>query len=220
MHKLNIYSITRVLFILPRYGINSLSKFSPDTELVLYPLQYKLTSRDKSLDLSAFKLSRLFFSLLSLGLSSCWRSYGVQLRLRILKNDNAHEHVERVLDFVSLFNILGVSHDAVMLCVFPITLTGAAKRQVDRLPLGTVDAWDLLKKPLSRGLPVNEEVKSVKEAKYGEFRRSGAKYHVGPLGYFTRIDNRPSFEEKRPSLEELMNKHLEESTRRRAKMEE
>ncbi|GJV58256.1 hypothetical protein Tco_1459261 [Tanacetum coccineum] len=38
----------------------------------------KLTSGDKSLDLSAFKLSRLFFSLLSSGSSSCWRSYGAQ----------------------------------------------------------------------------------------------------------------------------------------------
>ncbi|GJY46408.1 hypothetical protein Tco_0435471 [Tanacetum coccineum] len=45
----------------------------------------KLTSGDKSLDLSAFKISRLFFSLLSSGSSSCWRSYGGQLRLRILK---------------------------------------------------------------------------------------------------------------------------------------
>nr|GEV60974.1 hypothetical protein [Tanacetum cinerariifolium] len=44
------------------------------------------------------------------------------------KNDDAHEHVERVLDIVSLFNILGVTHDAVMLRVFPITLTRAAKR--------------------------------------------------------------------------------------------
>ncbi|GJV53570.1 hypothetical protein Tco_1449311, partial [Tanacetum coccineum] len=58
------------------YGTNALSKFSPDTELVLYPLQDKLTSGDKSLDLSAFKLSRLFFSLLSSGSFSCWRSYG------------------------------------------------------------------------------------------------------------------------------------------------
>ncbi|GJY09582.1 hypothetical protein Tco_0377767 [Tanacetum coccineum] len=62
------------------------------------------------------------------------------------KNDDAHEHVERVLDIVSLFNILGVSHDAVMLRVFSITLTGAAKRWVDRLSLRTVDSWDLLKK--------------------------------------------------------------------------
>ncbi|GJU85896.1 hypothetical protein Tco_1293442 [Tanacetum coccineum] len=44
------------------------------------------------------------------------------------KNDDAHEHVERVLDIVSLFNIPRVSQDVVMLRVFPITLTGAAKR--------------------------------------------------------------------------------------------
>ncbi|GKA33897.1 hypothetical protein Tco_0720326 [Tanacetum coccineum] len=151
------------------------------------------------------------------------------------KNDDAHEHVERVLDIVSLFNIPGVSYDAVMLRVFPITLTGAAKRWVDRLPPGTVDSWDLLKKPLSKGTvhhqkqpnslkksatsstkemriytkpgngahldkdcPLNEEVKSIREAKYGEFGRpsplsNGAKYSVGPLGYYTRIDNRPPF---------------------------
>ncbi|GJS83609.1 hypothetical protein Tco_0750150 [Tanacetum coccineum] len=35
------------------------------------------------------------------------------------KNDDAHEHVERVLDIVSLFNILGVSHDVVMLPYCP-----------------------------------------------------------------------------------------------------
>nr|GEW64017.1 hypothetical protein [Tanacetum cinerariifolium] len=62
------------------------------------------------------------------------------------KNDDAHEHVKRVLDIVSLFNILRVSHDAVMLRVFPITLTGAAKRWVDRLPLRTVKSCDLFKK--------------------------------------------------------------------------
>nr|GEV00989.1 hypothetical protein [Tanacetum cinerariifolium] len=44
------------------------------------------------------------------------------------KNDDAHNHIKRVLDIVSLFNILGVTHDAVMLRVFPITLTEAAKR--------------------------------------------------------------------------------------------
>nr|GEW94064.1 hypothetical protein [Tanacetum cinerariifolium] len=44
------------------------------------------------------------------------------------KNDDAYEHVERVLDIVSLFNISGVTHDAVMLRVFPITLIEAVKR--------------------------------------------------------------------------------------------
>nr|GEZ92444.1 hypothetical protein [Tanacetum cinerariifolium]GFA50930.1 hypothetical protein [Tanacetum cinerariifolium] len=49
------------------------------------------------------------------------------------KNDDAHEYVERVLDIVSFFSILGVSHDVVMLRVFPITLTEAAKRWIDRV---------------------------------------------------------------------------------------
>ncbi|GJU60001.1 uncharacterized mitochondrial protein-like protein [Tanacetum coccineum] len=66
------------------------------------------------------------------------------------KNDDVHEHVELFLDIVSLFNIPGVSHDAVMLRVFPITLTGATKRWVDRLPPGTVNSWDLLKKPFAK----------------------------------------------------------------------
>ncbi|GKC09924.1 hypothetical protein Tco_1001534 [Tanacetum coccineum] len=49
------------------------------------------------------------------------------------KNDDAYEHVERVLNIVSLFNIPGVSHDAVMLRVFPITLTRAAKRWLEEI---------------------------------------------------------------------------------------
>ncbi|GKA15240.1 hypothetical protein Tco_0694987 [Tanacetum coccineum] len=62
------------------------------------------------------------------------------------KNDDAHEHVERVLDIASLFSIPGVTYDAVMLRVFSIILTGATKRWVYRLSLGTVDSLGSLKK--------------------------------------------------------------------------
>nr|GEU30111.1 hypothetical protein [Tanacetum cinerariifolium] len=67
------------------------------------------------------------------------------------KNNDAYEHVERVLDIASLFNIPGVSYDAVMLRVFPITLTGAAKGWVDKLTPRMVNTWICLKKPLSKG---------------------------------------------------------------------
>nr|GEY31559.1 hypothetical protein [Tanacetum cinerariifolium] len=70
-------------------------------------------------------------------------------------------------------------------------------------------------------------VKSIEEVKYGEFvrpfpnnNRNGARYHVGPPGYYTRVDNRPPFGENKPSLEELINKHIVESTLKRAKMKE
>ncbi|GJY72261.1 hypothetical protein Tco_0475964, partial [Tanacetum coccineum] len=39
------------------------------------------------------------------------------------KNENAHDHIDRVLSIVGLFNIPEVSKDAVMLRVFPFTLT-------------------------------------------------------------------------------------------------
>nr|GEV09577.1 zinc knuckle CX2CX4HX4C [Tanacetum cinerariifolium] len=80
---------------------------------------------------------------------------------------------------------------------------------------------------LDKECSLNEEVKQVEEAKYGEFGRptpfnesNGAKYHVGPPRYYTRTDNRPPYGEKRPSLEDLMNKHLKESARRSTKMNE
>ncbi|GJU98567.1 cysteine-rich receptor-like protein kinase [Tanacetum coccineum] len=80
---------------------------------------------------------------------------------------------------------------------------------------------------LDKECPLREDVKSVEEVKYGEFGRSflnnngnSARYRIGPPGCYTRVDNCPHFVEKTPNLKELMNKHLEESTRRRAKMED
>ncbi|GKF41241.1 hypothetical protein Tco_0124583 [Tanacetum coccineum] len=80
---------------------------------------------------------------------------------------------------------------------------------------------------LDKECPLIEEVKQVEEAKYREFSRSApfnrsnrAKYRVGPPGYYTRTDNQPPYGEKRLSLEELMNNHLEESAQRSTKMNE
>ncbi|GJW78739.1 hypothetical protein Tco_0140421 [Tanacetum coccineum] len=43
-------------------------------------------------------------------------------------DEDAHEHVRKVLEIVDLFHFPGVTHDAVMLRVFPITLKGRALR--------------------------------------------------------------------------------------------
>ncbi|GKD74472.1 zinc knuckle CX2CX4HX4C containing protein [Tanacetum coccineum] len=71
---------------------------------------------------------------------------------------------------------------------------------------------------LDKDCPLNEEVKQVKEVRYGEFRRTspfngnnGGKFHVGPPRYYTKTDNRPPYGERRQSLEELLAKHQEES---------
>nr|GEX91666.1 hypothetical protein [Tanacetum cinerariifolium] len=41
-----------------------------------------------------------------------------------IDDEDAYEHVRRVLEIVDLFHFPGVTHDAVMLRVFPITLKG------------------------------------------------------------------------------------------------
>ncbi|GJX34008.1 hypothetical protein Tco_0245565 [Tanacetum coccineum] len=90
------------------------------------------------------------------------------------KNDDAHEHVERVLDIVCLFNIQGVSHDAIMLRIFPITLTGAAKRWIDRIPSGSINTWDLLKKAfIQRYCPSFKTTKQLEEIH--NFKQEGDK---------------------------------------------
>ncbi|GKE05707.1 ribonuclease H-like domain-containing protein [Tanacetum coccineum] len=60
--------------------------------------------------------------------------------------EDAYEHVRTVLEIVDLFHFPGVTHDAIMLRVFPITLKGRALRWKDRLPAGSITTWDLLKK--------------------------------------------------------------------------
>ncbi|GKA51098.1 hypothetical protein Tco_0744294 [Tanacetum coccineum] len=53
---------------------------------------------------------------------------------------------------------------------------------------------------LDKECPLNKEDKQVEEVKYGEFgrlvpfnRSNGAKFRVGPLGYYTRTNNRPPY---------------------------
>ncbi|GJW31182.1 hypothetical protein Tco_0051214 [Tanacetum coccineum] len=63
---------------------------------------------------------------------------------------------------------------------------------------------------LDKYCPLNEEVKQVKEVRYGEFRRTapfngnnGGKFHVGLPGYYTKIDNRSPYGEKSNTPEVL-----------------
>ncbi|GJW79459.1 hypothetical protein Tco_0143434, partial [Tanacetum coccineum] len=64
-------------------------------------------------------------------------------------DEDAHEHVCMVLEIVDLFHFPGVTHDAIMLRVFPITLKGPALRWKKRLPAGVINTWDLLEKDSS-----------------------------------------------------------------------
>nr|GEY00215.1 phospholipase D [Tanacetum cinerariifolium] len=118
------------------------------------------------------------------------------------KNEDAHDHVDRVLN---IGPIPGMTPTQALMAIQTIANhsqkwhDGTSSRNVRT----TVILMDLLQ---LRPAPFNES--------------NGAKFRVGPPGYYTRTDNRPPYGEKRPSLEELMNKHQEESAQRSAKMEE
>ncbi|GJZ96917.1 hypothetical protein Tco_0669251 [Tanacetum coccineum] len=85
------------------------------------------------------------------------------------KNDDAHEHVERVLDIER-------------------STLGIYSRKLSSKGCGIYGGPHLDKE-----CPLNEEVKGIKEVKYGEFRRyfpnnggNGAWYRTGPSGYYKR----------------------------------
>ncbi|GKE19005.1 hypothetical protein Tco_1426582 [Tanacetum coccineum] len=54
-------------------------------------------------------------------------------------DEDAYEHVRSVLEIVDLFHFPGVTHDAIMLRVFPITLKGRALRWKYRILAGYTD---------------------------------------------------------------------------------
>ncbi|GKE59957.1 hypothetical protein Tco_1510324, partial [Tanacetum coccineum] len=65
-----------------------------------------------------------------------------ELRRKLFKgtdDEDALEHVRRVLEIAYLFHFPSVTHDAVMLRVFPITLKGPALRWINRLSAGYND---------------------------------------------------------------------------------
>ncbi|GKB97062.1 hypothetical protein Tco_0983199, partial [Tanacetum coccineum] len=70
------------------------------------------------------------------------------------ENEDANEHIEKVLEIFDLFNIPDVTQDQLLLRVFPITLIGAASRWLRNEPSGSITIWDILKgKFLSKYCP-------------------------------------------------------------------
>nr|GEZ29563.1 hypothetical protein [Tanacetum cinerariifolium] len=60
-------------------------------------------------------------------------------------NEEAHEHIEKVMEIIDLFHTPGVSKEHVRLLDFLFTLVGKAKKWRKWLPIGTITTWELLK---------------------------------------------------------------------------
>ncbi|GJW51494.1 hypothetical protein Tco_0092845 [Tanacetum coccineum] len=80
------------------------------------------------------------------------------------ENKDTYEHVGRILEIASLFNILRVLGDAITLQVFPLTQIEKAKRWLEREPTETINTWDLLKQiSILRFFPPSKTSKQLEE---------------------------------------------------------
>ena len=70
------------------------------------------------------------------------------------ENDDANEHIEKVLEIVDWFHMPHIGKDHIMLRVFPISLTGHAYRWIKTIPAGSINTWaDLKAKFLNKYCP-------------------------------------------------------------------
>ncbi|GKB14810.1 retrovirus-related pol polyprotein from transposon TNT 1-94, partial [Tanacetum coccineum] len=79
-------------------------------------------------------------------------------------NEDANEHIEKVLEIVDLFHIPEVTQDQIMLRVFPMSLTRVANRWLRNEPVGSIITRETLKKKfLSKYCPPARTAKKMEE---------------------------------------------------------
>ncbi|GJZ79603.1 uncharacterized mitochondrial protein-like protein [Tanacetum coccineum] len=79
-------------------------------------------------------------------------------------NNDANEHIEKVLEIVDLFHVPNITVDQLILRVFPISLTGAASCWLRNKPTGSIKTWEDLKtKFLNKYCPPGRTTKKMEE---------------------------------------------------------
>ncbi|GJX66434.1 ribonuclease H-like domain-containing protein [Tanacetum coccineum] len=79
-------------------------------------------------------------------------------------NEDANEHIKKVLEIVDLFHVPNITVDQLMLRVFLISLTGAASRWLRNEPTGSIKTWEDLKtKFLNKYCPPGRIAKKMEE---------------------------------------------------------
>ncbi|GKE56759.1 hypothetical protein Tco_1495944 [Tanacetum coccineum] len=79
-------------------------------------------------------------------------------------NEDANEHIKKVLEIVDLFHIPDVTKNQIMLRVFSMSLTGAVNPWLRNKPAGSIDTWETIKmKFLSKYCPPARTAKKMEE---------------------------------------------------------
>ncbi|GJX87851.1 retrovirus-related pol polyprotein from transposon TNT 1-94 [Tanacetum coccineum] len=81
-----------------------------------------------------------------------------------LNNEDANEHIEKVLEIVDLFHIPNITQDQVILRAFLMSLSGAASRWLRNELAGSIKTWETLKENfLSKYCPPTRTAKKKEE---------------------------------------------------------
>ncbi|GJZ18833.1 hypothetical protein Tco_0555423 [Tanacetum coccineum] len=100
-------------------------------------------------------------------MDNIWSQFLKELRENTFSgsdNEDANEHIEKVLEIVDLFHVPNITVDQLMLRVFPISLTGAASRWLRNEPTGSIKTWEDLKtKFLNKYCPPGRTAKKIEE---------------------------------------------------------
>ncbi|GJS08444.1 retrovirus-related pol polyprotein from transposon TNT 1-94 [Tanacetum coccineum] len=79
-------------------------------------------------------------------------------------NEDANEHIEKVLELVDLFHVPNITVDQLMLRVFPISLSEASSHWLRNEPTGSIKTWEDLKtKFLNKYSPPGQTAKKMEE---------------------------------------------------------
>ncbi|GJZ87262.1 hypothetical protein Tco_0658872 [Tanacetum coccineum] len=94
-------------------------------------------------------------------------------------NEDANEHIEKVLEIVDLFHVPNITVDQLMLRVFPISLTGATSRWLRNKPTSLIKTWEDLKTMfLNKYFPPGQTAKKMEEINNFQQEPDGTLYQA------------------------------------------
>ncbi|GKC48483.1 DNA-directed DNA polymerase [Tanacetum coccineum] len=159
------------------------------------------------------------------------------------EHEDANKHIEKVLEIIDLFHIPKVTQDQIMLRAFPGAIPSktaadakiaihemdeysqkwnngtSSRTRINEKVYAAQVGCELCKGPhYTKDCPQKEEGKTLEEAYYTQFGvpyQPGGQYRaVGP-GFYQRNNGNSLYPDRRPSLEESLNKFMAESAKNR-----
>ncbi|GJV25909.1 uncharacterized mitochondrial protein-like protein [Tanacetum coccineum] len=136
-----------------------------------YPLPLDMVYRSSGTEAEIFDFRAKFLPFFETNPTDCLSLVSGQFLKELRENtfsgsnnEDANEHIEKVLEIVDLLHVPNITMDQLMLRVFPISLTRAASRWLRNKPTGSIKTWEDLKtKFLNKYCPPGRTTKKMEE---------------------------------------------------------